>query len=207
MGFRNVEKKQRSWIMSLTAKQPKNKLCKNPACGASFPPQRLGQSVCSPKCGLAIKDVNHEKACRSLAQVERKASREAKERVKTKGQYMREAQTAFNAWVRARDAGLPCISCGTTADVQYAAGHFKPSGSNPALRYEPLNVHLQCNRNCNMAKSGNLGPYRAELIKRIGIEKVEWLEGPHEPKRYTVEELKAITAEYRLKLRQLKAML
>lgn len=191
--------------MTLATKAPKPKTCKNPACGVNFTPMQIGQKVCGWKCGLAIKDVNQEKAKRALAQEEKKAHREAKEKVKTKGQHTADAQKAFNAWIRARDAGLPCISCGTTADVQFAAGHFKPAGSKPALRFEPLNVHLQCNRNCNMAKSGNLGPYRAELIRRIGQDKVDWLEGPHEPKRYTIEDLKQITAEYRLKLRQLKA--
>jgi hypothetical protein len=46
--------------------------------------------------------------------------------------------------------------------------------------------------------------YRIELVKRIGAEAVEWLEGPHEAKKYTVEELKAMTAEYRAKTRELK---
>lgn len=191
--------------MTLATKPPKQKACKNPACGVKFTPMQMGQKVCGWKCGLAIKDVNQEKAKKALAQAEKKAHREAKEKVKTKGQHMRDAQSAFNAWIRARDAGRPCISCGTTADIQYAAGHFRSAGGHPELRFEPLNVHLQCNRNCNMAKSGNLGPYRAELIRRIGQDKVDWLEGPHEPKRYTIEDLKKITAEYRLKLRQLKA--
>lgn len=188
----------------MIAKQPKAKTCKNPECAAKFTPQRLGQAVCSPKCGLAIKDVNKDKARKALDQIERKAIKAAKERIKSRSDYLKEAQQAFNAWVRLRDAGLPCISCGTTADVQYCAGHYKPSGSNPALRFEPLNVHLQCNRNCNMAKSGNLTPYRAELIKRIGLDKVEWLEGPHEPKKYTIEQLQAIKAEYRALVRQMK---
>ena len=63
----------------LAVKQPKPKKCKNPACGISFSPQRLGQAVCSPKCGLAIKDVNQEKARKSLAQLGRKEIRAAKE--------------------------------------------------------------------------------------------------------------------------------
>ena len=188
----------------MITRQPKAKTCKNSECAAQFTPQRLGQAVCSPKCGLAIKDVNKDKARKALALIERKAIKAAKERIKSRSDYLKEAQQAFNAWVRLRDAGLPCISCGTTADVQYCAGHYKPSGSNPALRFEPLNVHLQCNRNCNMAKSGNLTPYRVELIKRIGLDKVEWLEGPHEPKRYTIEQLQAIKAEYRALVRQMK---
>lgn len=189
--------------MSLSAKKPRPKRCRVESCRTLFAPARMGQAVCSPACAIIDAPKNQDKAAKAIQQVERKELREAKERVKTKGQYMREAQTAFNAWVRARDRGLPCISCGTTADIQYAAGHFRSAGGHPELRFEPLNVHLQCNRNCNMAKSGNLGPYRVELIKRIGQEKVDWLEGPHEPKRYTIEDLKAIKAEYREKLKVL----
>ena len=48
--------------MIIERKQPKPKTCKNPACRASFVPQRLGQAVCSPKCGLAIKDVKDRKS-------------------------------------------------------------------------------------------------------------------------------------------------
>ena len=185
-------------------KTPRPKKCRNPACGQTFTPQRMGQHVCSPLCGLAIKDVNQDKAKKAMAHTERLEHKASKEKVKRKGDHAKESQQAFNAWVRLRDHGLPCISCGTTADVQYAAGHFKPAGSNPELRFEPLNVHLQCNRNCNMAKSGNLGPYRIELIKRIGQDKVDWLEGPHEPKRYTVEDLQAIKKHYRALVREMK---
>lgn len=185
-------------------KPPRPKKCKNPACGQKFTPQRMGQAVCGYQCGLAIKDVNQEKAKKAMAQVGRKAHKEAKERVKTKAQHMSDTQHAFNAWIRQRDAGQPCISCGTTADVQYCAGHYRTTAAAPELRFHPLNVNLQCNRNCNMGKSGNLLGYRPRLIEKIGLEAVEWLEGPHEPRRYTIQDLKAITAEYRAKTRELK---
>ncbi len=187
----------------MIAKQPKPKSCKNPACGVSFPPQRLGQAVCSPKCSLAIKDVNQEKARKSLAELGRKEIRAAKERIKPKGQYMKEAQTAFNAWVRERDAALPCISCGRHHQGKYDAGHYRTVGSNPALRFEPLNCHRQCSP-CNTHKSGDIVNYRIELVNRIGADKVDWLEGPHEPKRYTIEDLKNIKANYLAKTKELK---
>ena len=38
----------------------------------------------------------------------------------------------------------------------------------------------------------------------IGADAVAWLEGRHEAKRYTIDDLKAIKAEYRQKLRELK---
>jgi len=187
----------------MIAKQSKPKTCKNPACGISFPPQRLGQAVCSPKCGLAIKDVNQEKARKSLAQIGRKEIRAAKERIKPKGQYMKETQTAFNAWVRERDAALPCISCGRHHQGKYDAGHYRTVGSNPALRFEPLNCHRQCSP-CNTHKSGDIVNYRIELVRRIGADKVDWLEGPHDPKRYTIEDLKTIKADYQAKTKELK---
>jgi hypothetical protein len=189
--------------MSITPKPPRTKKCKNPICGISFPPQRLGQAVCSPKCGLAIKHVNEEKARKSLAELGRKEIRATKERIKPKGQYTKEAQTAFNAWVRERDAALPCISCGRHHQGKYDAGHYRTVGSNPALRFEPLNCHRQCSP-CNTHKSGDIVNYRIELVKRIGIDKVDWLEGPHDPKRYTIEDLKSIKADYLAKTKELK---
>lgn len=187
----------------MITKQPRPKKCKNPACGEKFVAQRLGQAVCSYPCGLAIKDVNQTKARKAIAEVGRKELQSAKERVKRKPQYMDEAQKAFNAYVRARDAGQPCISCGTTADVQYCAGHYRTVGSCPELRFEPLNVHRQCNRNCNMGKSGNILGYRPRLLQKIGAEKLAWLEGPHAPKRYTIDDLKQIKARYKAMLKEL----
>lgn len=187
----------------LATKQPKPKTCKNPACGISFPPQRLGQAVCSPKCGLAIKDVNQEKARKALAQVERSEIKVRKEKLKSRADHLREAQTAFNEWVRLRDADRPCISCGRHHEGQYHAGHFRSVAANPALRYEPDNVWKQC-APCNTHLSGNLVNYRLSLLQMIGADRVDWLEGPHEPRKYTVEEINGIKAHYRALARELK---
>ena len=46
--------------------------------------------------------------------------------------------------------------------------------------------------------------YRSTLIEWFGIELVEWLEGPHEAKHYSREELEEIAATYRRKTRELK---
>lgn len=185
------------------AKAPKPKKCKNPSCGISFTPQRLGQVVCSPRCGLAIKDVNQGRAHKALAQVERKEIKVRKERLKSRADHLREAQAVFNEWVRLRDADLPCISCGRHHDGQYHAGHYRTVGANPEIRFEPLNVWKQC-APCNTHLSGNLVNYRLSLLQRIGVEKLEWLEGPHPARKYTTEEIKAIKADYREKIKELK---
>ena len=190
--------------MTIERKQPKPKKCRVATCGASFVPSRMGQAVCSPACALIDAPRHEPKARKALADIERKDIKVRKEKLKSRADHLKDTQHAFNAWIRQRDIGQPCISCGTTADVQYCAGHYRTTAAAPELRFEPLNVHLQCNRNCNMGKSGNLLGYRPGLIKKIGVEAVEWLEGPHEAKKYTVEELKAMTAEYRAKTRELK---
>lgn len=189
--------------MIRSKKQPK---CKNPACRQPFTPMNSMQNVCHYKCGLALAAIQRARKEAQLAREDRKSARERKERLKTRADYAADAQKAFNAWIRERDAGQPCISCGTTSDVQFCAGHYRTVGACPELRYEPLNVHRQCNKNCNLEKSGNIVEYRIRLVQKIGADQVAWLEGPHEPKRYTIDDLKAITREYRAKVRELKKL-
>jgi len=189
--------------MSIERKQPRPKKCRVPACRASFVPARIGQAVCSPACAILDAPKNQEKARKSLAQVERREIKVRKEKLKSRAEHLKDTQQAFNAWVRERDAELPCISCGRHHQGKYDAGHYRTVGSNPALRFEPLNCHRQCSP-CNTQLSGNIVNYRIALVKRIGAEAVDWLEGPHEAKKYTVEELKAMTADYRAKTRELK---
>ena len=187
----------------MIAKQPKPKTCRNAACSIKFVPQRLGQVVCSPACALATKDVNQQKARKSLAQVERREIKVRKEKLKSRADHLKDTQQAFNAWIRERDAELPCISCGRHHAGQYHSGHYRTVGASPELRFEPLNAWKQC-APCNNHLSGNLINYRISLLQKIGEEKVIWLEGPHEAKKYTIEELKAMTADYRAKARELK---
>ncbi|WP_421523087.1 recombination protein NinG [Pseudomonas yamanorum] len=192
----------------MIAKQPKPKKCKNPACGISFPPQRLGQAVCSPKCGLAIKDVNQAKARKSLAQVERREIKACKEKLKSRGEHMREAQQAFNEYVRTRDqaAGHLCISSGKPLDWSgnaVDAGHYRSVGSAPHLRFDERNCHAQSKQD-NRFLSGNAVDYRIGLIARIGQEAVDALEADQSVRKYTVEQIKGIKAYYRAKTRELK---
>jgi len=187
----------------LAAKQPRAKKCRVATCRASFVPSRMGQAVCSPACAMIDAPKNQEKARKAIDQRERREIKVRKERLKSRAEHLKDTQIAFNAWIRERDADLPCISCGRHHDGQYHSGHYRTVGANPELRFEPLNAWKQC-APCNNHLSGNLINYRISLLQRIGEEKVLWLEGPHEPKKYTVDELKAMTAEYRAKTRELK---
>ncbi len=113
------------------------------------------------------------------------------------------AQTAFNAYIRFRDNELPCISCGRNHVGQYHAGHYRSRGAHPELRFEELNCHKQC-APCNNHLSGNISNYRPALIDKIGMDKVDWLEGPHELIKYSCEDLKRVELKYKRKLKEAK---
>ncbi len=131
-------------------KELKKKECKT--CGNEFTPFSTLSKVCSPACALQyVTQVNAKK--------ERVRLRIKKELLKTRGDWLREAQTGFNKFIRLRDINEPCISCGRYHEGQYHAGHYRTIGSNPELRFNELNVHKQCSA-CNNHKSGNIVEYR-----------------------------------------------
>lgn len=187
-------------VLIMTAK---TKICKH--CKAKFEPRMPMATCCSPMCALSHTQTNRAKAEKRRAVIERKADKAKLDKLKSKSRLAREAQTAFNVWVRARDAGNACISCGRHHQGQHHAGHYLSVGARPELRYEPLNVWLQC-APCNNHLSGNVVLYRKALLVKIGQEKLDWLEGPHEQKHYTRGELIAIKADYTAKTKQLKAL-
>ena len=169
----------------------KQKKCK--ACRKMFRPFNSLQKACSPKCALDLVEEKKAKDRRKQINADKKALRES-----DRGWWIEQAQREFNKWIRNRDANQPCISCGENRpSIQYAAGHYRTVGACPELRFEELNCHKQCNRNCNQHRSGNIGEYRIGLRKRIGDELLEWLEGPHKPKHYTIEDLREIRDKYR----------
>lgn len=196
--------------MTIERKQPKPKKCCVASCGASFVPSRMGQAVCSPACAALDAPRHREKARKAIDQRERREIQVRKEKLKSRGDYMREAQAEFNTYIRLRDQHLPCISCDSLPSdhdlitgSRWDAGHYRSVGACPELRFEPLNVHRQCVK-CNRNLSGNAVEYRIRLVQRIGADRVAWLEGPHQACKHTIEDLKAIKAEYRAKIKQLK---
>ena len=189
--------------MTIRAYRPRQKACRH--CEAAFTATRPMQHACGVDCAIAIARAKREKAESNQAKRERVAKRAekaaARAKLKTRGDYLKECQQAFNAWVRERDHAEPCISCQRHHAGQYQAGHYLTVGAHPELRFEPDNCHKQC-APCNNHLSGNLIEYRKGLMAKIGQERVEWLEGPHEPKKYGIDDLKAMTGQYRVAARQ-----
>jgi len=164
------------------------KVCRQ--CGEEFTPTRPLQSVCDFKCALAS---SREKAIVEAARIEAKRIRERKVELKPRSKWLQEAQAAVNAYVRVRDAHRPCVSCGQSpAQGQRHASHYRSVGAMPSLRYcAAWNIHASCAQ-CNSMKSGNVVEYRIELVKRIGAERVAWLEGPHPVRSFDIVYLRRI---------------
>ena len=191
--------------VAIEKKAPKAKTCKNPICRASFVPQRLGQAVCNYTCGLAIKDVNQEKARKSLAQVERREIKVRKEKLKSRADHAQEAQAVINRYVRLRDVHLGCISCDKPASWggQWHCSHFRSVGAAAHLRFNLWNMNKSCSQ-CNAHLSGNIMVYRPRLVQKIGSEKVEWLERNQDLVRHEITYLKRLKAVFTKKARRLE---
>lgn len=159
-------------------------------------------SVCSTPCAI-------EKAAQDRAKRERKEAAVRREQLKTRSDYMKDAQIAFNAFIRARDAAKDCICCvgrplpSEAVGGGFDCGHYRSVGSAPHLRFDERNAHGQT-KQCNRYGAGRAVDYRIGLIKRIGIEAVEALEADQEARKFTIEELKEIKATYKKKLKELR---
>ena len=194
--------------MTIERRPAKPKKCRVATCRAVFVPSRMGQAVCSPACAMIDAPRHEPKARKALAQIERKYIKVRKEKLKSRGEHMREAQQAFNAYIRARDqaAGHLCISSGKPLDWSgnaVDAGHYRSVGSAPHLRFDERNCHAQSKQD-NRFLSGNAVDYRIGLIARIGQEAVDALEADQSVRKYTVDEIKAMKGKYRAMTRELK---
>lgn len=172
------------------------KLTKCKICRTEYRKWSISQKTCSnPLCALELVKLDKEKK-------QRKADKAAKVKIRSKAEWIKRVQLVCNAVVRKRDELDPCISCQRHHQGQYHAGHYLSAGAHPALRFELDNIHKQC-APCNNYLSGNISNYRPNLIAKIGLDKVEWLEGPHEPKKYTIPELQELEKLYKQKLKEL----
>ena len=180
---------------SITAK-PKFKKCR--VCENRFQLFRSTQKVCSPNCALELARLN-------AAKKEKKVNREAKRKLRDEDRsfQIKKTQQVFNRFIRLRDRDNPCISCRRHHPGQYHAGHYRTIGANPELRFDERNCFKQCSA-CNNHLSGNLVNYRISLVNNFDSSLIEYLEGPHSPKRYTIDQLKELQELYKSKVKELE---
>ena len=138
----------------------------------------------------AVKETN-----RRLKEDDKKAL----EKLKTLGEYEIEAKKEFQKWVRLRDKNDGCISCGNTQTTEWDGGHYFKAELYSGLIFHTDNCNKQC-KQCNHRLHGNESNYRIGLVKKIGEERVNWLEENKDRLRvykFTREELIAKRAHYK----------
>jgi len=170
-------------------------------CGVEFQKQAPLQNCCSIPCAV---ERSHKlnKAKREKLLCEK--VKEMKKGLMKKGDWLKLLQATFNTYIRMRDAKDNCISCDTPmANRKGDASHFYAT-TYSFLRFNEDNVHLSCVP-CNQFKSGNIHEYRPRLIKKIGLEKVEWLDNnAHNKLDLPIIEIQELIKKYKNKIAELK---
>jgi hypothetical protein len=178
-------------------------------CKRVFTPFRAMTKVCSVPCSL---EYARKIAARKEAKAKReeaKATRAAKVKLKTRREWIAEAQAAVNKVARLRDllAGHGCISCGARPQQKYGgtfdAGHYRSVGSAPHMRYYLPAIRGQCVR-CNRDLGGAAVNFRRGLIERIGLERVEQIEAMQGTAKWSIEYLQRLKRIMNKKARRLE---
>jgi hypothetical protein len=185
----------------------KSRKCRG--CAKEFQPLKPLQVVCSLECAQIVAENKRQAKEKNDELIVKREYKAKKEKLKTRSDWVKEAQAAVNAYCRSRDinAGHPCICCGKPFEPQRPggsvdAGHYLGRGAYPNLRFDEMNIHAQ-RKNCNRPGGTTAASFRLGMIARIGLEAVEKLESDHEERHYTIEDLKAIKEEYKKKFKEL----
>lgn len=196
-------------------------------CKQKFTPDRQKQTCCCIECAESYGKKTTAKAEAIRSAADRKTIRIRKEALKTpkqkRSELIQQAEKAVRDVRRTEELqkGSGCISCGRSQQEvigtdgwkpggAFDAGHYHSKGARPNLRFEPDNIWLQC-KSCNAGSSkyARKGAtvakqYRENLIKEIGIDRVEALDADDKPRHWTDEELIEIRDNYKSKLKELK---
>lgn len=157
-------------------------------CHTKFRPFSSLVKWCGPECGAALGLKRLERAKKSQAEAQAREHRAKLADSKPLSHWLDLTQRVVNAYVLARDADKPCISCGCREAFAWDAGHWLSRGARPELRFTLTNISRQC-ASCNRHKGGNAVQFRLGLVERIGLPAVEELEGPHPAAKFTREGL------------------
>jgi len=179
----------------------KCKVCKSP-----FEPFNSLQVACGASCALQYvqkeKQKEKQKEQAKLQKESRAWVKVQRERLKSNAQRLNDLQVLVNRYVRQRDSGKPCISCGKPDDGSHQrhASHFRSVGACSSLRFNTLNIHASCAQ-CNSHRSGNILEYRIGLANRFGPELIDRLECAPVLKRYEREWIERSKKTFRQKLK------
>jgi hypothetical protein len=147
----------------------------------------------------AIQKVEQKKKSESKEWSERKSK--LKKELLTVQDYLKLAQQVFNQYIRKRDEGKNCISCGKKINGVVHASHYYNANNHWNVRFDENNVFSCCYK-CNVQLSGNLIEYGINLEKLIGPDEFTILrEKAYQTRKFTRDELKEIIIIYKNKLK------
>jgi len=182
-------------------KAVRKKRCK--VCDLLFTPSKTTQIVCGWKCAMTYasnKKIDNDKVIKELFDKDA--------RNKKKKSLMVNTKNSVHYFIRTRDKGLPCVSCGCEWRSDFQAGHFHKSELFTSLKFNYDNIHGQC-PSCNMHKEGNLDNYKINLPNRIGQERFNALNelaliSKQNTKSWSFEELEAILKQAKIDIKNIK---
>jgi len=160
------------------------------------------QAFCNIECMSKYGYANKSKGAAIKQKIQRKVTRDKKEKLKTPNDWAKEAQTAVNLYIRTRDKGKPCISCDKPDTGVRNASHYRSVGACSSLRFNTFNNHASCYK-CNCELSGNLLEYRIRLVPLLGQDRVDWLESQNEIARYSIDYLKRVKSIFNRRAKHL----
>lgn len=176
-----------------------------PSCSVPFEPRKhFNSTIKSKYCDLCTKTRQALKNLERIKKEDKKRLNDKKKELLTLSDHLKLTQMIVNKYIRLRDKDELCISCGKKINGVEHASHYLSSGGHSNIRFHEDNIWKSCYK-CNVMLSGNPTSYRIRLIKKIGVERVEWLEdNAYIEKKWTREELKEIQEIYKSKIKNLK---
>lgn len=172
------------------------KTCK--VCKSKFKPTYSSvQMVCSPKCAIEYSSSKKKAKTKNNKRILEKAQEDLN-KAKSYQRVLLDARKYFQKWIRQRDEGKPCISCGSYSD-KVDAGHYFKAELYSGLIFNENNCHSQC-RKCNRYLNGNESHFRIGLVDRydeVFVQDLESIKDANRLKKWSKEELTEIKNKYK----------
>ena len=196
-------------------------------CKTEFVQLRPLAVVCSLECAIKQAQAKRAKSERIAGIEDRKTVKARLQDLKTpkqkRSELIQETEKAVRDRRRTEELkkGSGCISCGRSQQEvvgtdgwkpggAFDAGHYLGKGARPNLRLTPDNIWLQC-KSCNAGSSkyARKGAtvskqFRENLIKEIGLDRVEELDADDKARHWTDEELIEIRDTNKKLLKELR---
>jgi len=176
-------------------------------CGESFMPQFTSlQKACS-----MAHAIEYTKLREAAKKAQLNNLRNEKIDLETLSKALDNTRIIVNKFIRMRDKGKNCISCGFPLKGVYDAGHVFSVKQHSGIRFYEPNIFGQCMQ-CNRYNEGEHVKAKLNAKERLTVNEYDNLEKRAKialriPHTWTRTELKEIRKEFSNKIKQLKQKL